>query len=355
VFGVLEALCVGAVVAASIGDGFSPSTVVTFTEGKGVFVACSGSEEVLWWNGTNRVVSRRILLPGSPSGLALSPDRTRLFVTWGETQGRVSIVDVEQASLLGQLRVGHSPIAPVVAPDGRLLYVCNRSDHDVSVIDLAARREVRRIAVQREPVSADITRDGCFLLVANHLQNGRADADYVAAAVSVIDLGAGKVVKELALPNGSGMLNALRISPDGRHAVLTHLVAGFFRTAEQIGYGWINANALTIIDVARMEVLYTVPLDEPNSGAANPWGVAWSEDSATVVVTHSGTHEISVIDFPKLLARLPGLPAVTAATGAGAVAEVLRPRYEPLPGGAFYLVGARRRIKLPLGDLGPAQ
>jgi YVTN family beta-propeller protein len=87
-----------------------------------------------------------------------------------------------------------------LARDAKTLFVCNQFNNDVSVIDLAAKKEVRRIAVQREPVAADITKDGKYLLVANHLHNGRADVDDVAAVVSVIDVAAGRVAKELRLP-----------------------------------------------------------------------------------------------------------------------------------------------------------
>ena len=67
-----------------------------------------------------------------------------------------------------------------------------------------------------------------------------------------------------------------------------------------------NSNAVSIIDLARMEILNTVLLDNIDRGAADPWGVAWSADSATLLITHAGTHEISVIDFPP---SLPGSPS----------------------------------------------
>jgi YVTN family beta-propeller protein len=205
---------------------------------------------------------------------------------------------------MGNISAGHTAMAPVVGQNGKTLYVCNRFNNDVSVIDLAAKKTVSRIAVQREPVAADLTKDGKRLLVANHLHTGRADVEDVAAVVSVIDVATGKVEKELRLPSGSGALNALRVSPDGKYAAVTHIVAGFNRAASQVRSGWMNANALTIIDLAGMEVHYTLLLDQPWSGAANPWDLAWSADSATLVVTHAGTHEISVIDFPALLAGI---------------------------------------------------
>jgi cytochrome c peroxidase len=260
-------------------------------------------------------------------------------------------------------------MAPVLSQDSAALYVCNRFDNDVSVIELGAKKEARRIAVQREPVAADLTKDGRFLLVANHLHTGRADVDDVAAVVSVLDVATGKVEKELRLPSGSGVLNALRVSPDGKYAALTHIVASFNRAASQVRSGWMNANALTLIDLAGMEVHYTLLLDEPGRGAANPWGVAWSADSATLVVTHAGTHEVSVIDFPALLAgirdaerdhprRQAGGGNERAGVAVRAQARTAHPtlafisRYEGLAEGLPFLVGARQRVKLPEGDLG---
>ena len=38
-----------------------------------------------------------------------------------------------------------------------------------------------------------------------------------------------------------------------------------------------------------------VLLDDPDAGAANPWGVSFSGDGGKLFVTHAGTHELSVI------------------------------------------------------------
>ena len=110
-----------------------------------------------------------------------------------------------------------------------------------------------------------------------------------------------------------------------------------------------NTNAKTIIDLGKMEVLNTVLLDSVDSGAANPWGVAWSADSAKVMVAHAGTHEVSVIDFRALLGKLTKLPATTgesaqygAAVSAGDV-----------PNDLGFLAGLRVRVKLPASDRGP--
>ena len=283
-------------------------------------------------------------MPDSPSGLALSADGQHLYVTCAAPESKVCIVDLAKHKSVGTIPVGHTAMAPVVSPDGKSLYVCNRFNNNVSVIDLSAKKELQRIAVQREPVAADITKDGKYLLVANQLPTGRADAENVAAVVSIIEVAKGKVVKELHLPNGSTDLKDIRISPDGKYAILTHIIGNYNVATTEVRSGWINVNAMTIIDLGRLEPIRTLLLDSRNSGAANPWGIAWSSDNAKVVVTHAGTHEVSVINFPALIAGLTTNPASVIADLA---------RQPGLDEGLFLLTGARERVRLPQGDLGP--
>jgi YVTN family beta-propeller protein len=329
-------------------------TALTATsDGKALYLACATSNCVLRFDVARQKVSDSITMPESPSGLVLSTDGRRLYVTCAAAESKVCIIDLANRKIIATIPAGHTAMAPVLSPDGKTLYVCNRFNNDVSVINLTAGKELRRIAVLREPVAADVTKDGKYLLVANHLPTGRADVDYVAAVVSVIDLTAGKVVKELQLPNGSDSLNDIRVSPDGKYAVVTHIVASFSRVTSRVDSGWMNANALTIIDLSSMKVRYTLLLDEPESGAANPWGVAWSADGAKVIIAHAGTHEVSVIDFPKLLAHLPAVPATYDGPGKSDAVLVFISRYEGITEELPFLVGARQRVKLPATDLGP--
>ena len=113
-----------------------------------------------------------------------------------------------------------------------------------------------------------------------------------------------------------------------------------------------NSNAATIIDLARLEILNTVLLDNIDRGAADPWGVAWSADSATLVITHAGTHEISVMDFPAVLARLARLPATLDSSKPADPSSASRVPAD-VPNDLAFLVGVRQRIKLPPTDLGP--
>lgn len=339
----------------SSGNGLSPIALVASPNGQTLFIACSTADRVLVLNLATRRVVKSVKVTASPTGLALSADGRRLFVTCAGPESQVCVVDTARGRVVEKFPAGHTAMAPVLSPDGKTLFVCNRFNDDVSVIDLATGKTVRRIPVRREPVAAAITPDGRRLLVANLLHTGRADADYVGAMVSVIDTASDRVVDDLWLPNGSGSLNDIRVSPDGKYAVVTHILSRFHLPTTQLDRGWINTNAKTIIDLARMQVLNTVLLDTIDRGAANPWGAAWSADSKTLVVALAGTHEVSVTDFPALLAKLAKLspdafvPINAALPYSGAASRAP----SDVPNDLSFLVGVRERRHLPEGDLGP--
>lgn len=90
------------------------------------------------------------------------------------------------------------------------------------------------------------------------------------------------------------------ISPDGQYAYVPHLLARYQLPTTQLERGWVNTNALTIIDLSTGKILATVLLDDVDQGAANPWAVCVSADGSGLAVTHAGTHEISLIDRAKL-------------------------------------------------------
>ena len=322
----------------------SPAVLAVSPDGQSLYVACATARQVLVFNTLRRAVTRRFTVPGSPSGLVLSPDGKGLFVTCAAPASVVCLLELPGGKVLKTLAAGYTALSPVLSSDGQTLFVCNRFNDAVSVFDLRQDKEVARIGVAREPFSAALTRDGRFLLVANHLPQGRNDVSYVAATVSVIDAARRKVVKEVRLPNGSINLRDLRVSPDGKYACLAQTVGRFQVPVTQLSRGWVNTSALTLIDVAKMEVLNSVVLDDVDCGAANPWGAAWSADGRLLCVTHAGTHELSVIDFPALLKKLEALPpAPPAGIAAGDAASRCA---ADVPNDLSFLYGLRRRIKL---------
>lgn len=329
----------------------SPSALVSSADGKTLYIAFATGGGVGVFDTASRTLTKTIALGDEPLGLALTPDGKTLYVTCAAPESSVWIIDTASAEAKARIPTGHTAMAPVLSPDGKTLYVCNRFNNAVAVIDLEQKKEVRRIAVPREPVGAAVTADGKFLLVINHLHAGRSDVDVVTCSVSLIDLATGTVAKEIALPNGSTVLRDVRISPDGRYAVVAHILARFHLPTTQVERGWINSNAMTLIDLAEQRLLNTVLLDNIDSGAANPWAAAWNADGKTIYVTHAGTHELSVVDFPALLAKLSAL-AASGGSKPGEYAMASR-KPEDVPNDLSFLVGVRQRIKLSEKDRGP--
>jgi YVTN family beta-propeller protein len=270
-------------------------------------------------------------VPGEPTGLVLSPDGTKLFVTCAAPKSTVAVLDPFSGRMITAIPAGHTATGATITPDGTRLYVCNRFNNDVSVIDLTAAREVARVGVTREPVAAAVTPDGKAVLVANHLPSGPTNIYPFASVVTVIDTRTNQT-SAISLPHGSHSLRGLCVSPDGKHAFVTHLISNFEMIPLQVELGWMSSNVVSVIDMQQKKVIRTIGLDEPHLGAGNPWAVACTSDGKWLCVSHVGTHELSVV--------------ATAAMFAGLVHLVTAPTVDSIPGDPAQGPGLRR-IKLP--------
>jgi len=124
----------------------------------------------------------------------------------------------------------------------------------------------------------------------------------------VIDTQNQEVFNSIPLPNGAIGLRELTLSPDGKLLYVPSIFARFLVPTTQVERGWINTHALNIIDVENQKLIHTVLLDDVDRGAANPWGVACSPDNRHIVVAHSATHEVSIIDRAMLMGKLADVP-----------------------------------------------
>lgn len=321
------------------GEYISPQCLVADRDAERLYVAAATSPRVLVVDLTDERVTDEIALPQAATGLSLSSRTSRLYVTGGTIDGVVYAVDTGTGQIEVIAKVGHTPLSPVLSRDEKRLYVCNRYDDCVSVVDLASRNEVTTIQVPREPIAAALTRDGGTLVVANHLPAQASDADDVAASVSIIDTKAQRTAASIRLPNGSTVLQGLCLSNNGHYAYVTHILGRHHLPTSQIERGWINTNALSIIDLKRRKWLNTVLLDDVDRGAANPWGVTCTDDGRYLIVSLSGTHELSIIDREELHSRLrraaSGEEVSFATSSAGEVCDDLS-----------FLVGIKRRVVL---------
>jgi YVTN family beta-propeller protein len=329
-------------------EGHSPIALALAPGGARLYVAEATARQVSVLETASGKVIARLPLPAEPTGLALARDGARLFVTCAAPAGSVVVVDTAKLKAIATWPAGHTATAPVLSPDGATLYVCNRFDNTVSILDTRTGKARSKVAVAREPVAAAITPDGSRLFVANLMGTMPSTAPQVYATVSVVDPKAAKAVAEVPLPDGSNQVRGITVSPDGSTVYVVHILGRYQLPTTQLERGWMNTNALTLIDAKAAKPINTVLLDEVDRGAANPWAVACSADGKRLVVTHAGTHEITVIDVEGLRRKLASLPrgqdskAAVEYGGEGALTP------DEVPEDLTFLVDLRERVTLPV-------
>lgn len=291
-------------VGAEPSEGYQgPCALAASKDGTTLFVANADARQVAWIDLARGAVVRRVAVPGEPTGLALTPDGARLVVACAAPKSTLLVLAAESGERIAAVPLGHTAMSPVATPDGNRIYVCNRFDHNVSVIDLAAAKELTRIQAVREPFAAAITPDGRTVVVANHLPNTRTDDEFrgdVSPVVTLIDTRSHETMS-IGLPDGANGLRGVCVLPDGKHALVTHLLSNFRKTPFRVDMGWINVNVLSIVDLQERRLVRTIGMDEQDSGAGNPWDVACTADGTMVCVSLSGIHQVAVIETSVLL------------------------------------------------------
>ncbi|MHC4167656.1 MAG: YncE family protein [Planctomycetota bacterium] len=343
-------LAVGEMVSAN--EYLSPAAVVADAQGKTLYIAETTAKQIAVFDTETAKVTATVSVGGEPTGLALSDDGKLLYVTCATPDGIVFVINTDTGKVARQFAAGYGAQSPVLSPDGQTLYVCNRFDNNISVINTEQGKQTKSIPALREPVAADITPDGRWLFVGNHLPHGPATGDSVACNVSVIDATRQTFESDIALPNGSTGLQGVAVSADGTFVFVSHILARYTSPTTQLERGWINTNAVSIIDARYRTLLDTVLLDDVDRGAANPWALACTSDGKLLCVTHAGAHELSVIEIRPLIDKIFAYRRRNRTRG-----ESLRGIYPSysygsgsasnIPNELSFLYGIRDRIKLP--------
>lgn len=299
-------------------------------EGGELIMAQKGVKRVDVFAPDGRSVLRSFPTDGTPTGLLAVGGKA--YVTTFDTVGRLHRISLETGRTEASVVTGSGACAPLSGPGGDRIYVCNQFQNTVSEVDPATMQVVRTVRVLREPRSAVFSKDGKYLFVANFLPDWRADADYVAASVSVIEMKGFTKIRDIRLANGSNAVRGICITPDGKYVYASHNLGRYAVPTSQLYQGWMNTSAFSVIDVERLVCLGTVVADEPERGAAGIWGIVCNGEK--LYVSHSGTHDISVIDHKAMLRKLLDCPDK-----------------EALGYDLNFLYGLRRRI--PLQGNGP--
>lgn len=304
------------------------SDVALTAEGQ-ILIANEGTSEVrlLDANGTTRCAWQL----NAPATGVITKGNTAYF-TSSHDKGFLYCVSLDDFSIKYRTQLAIGACSPVVSLDGEKVYVCNRYKGTVSEVAATTGELLREVKVLREPCAAVLSVDGKMLYVNNALPAQRADVDYVAADVSVIDCEKFERVKDIKLSNGSNALRGIAASPDGKYIFVSHNLGRFQVPTSQLQQGWMNTNAVSIIDAQAQSLIGSVSLDEPDRGAGGIWDVVC--DGRYLIASQSGTHDISIVDYEAMVKKL-----------------VAYKDYSKLDYDLYFMQGIRRR--LPIVGNGP--
>ena len=306
------------------------TTGIALTQKGEIILAQKGTKQIDIFSSDGSRLLRSYPVSEAPTGICTDGDKA--YITTFETTGSLHILHLSNGKVEASIATGSGACCPVLSPDKKRMYVCNQFANTVSEVDLKQRKVIRTTHVLREPKSAVLSNDGGQLFVANFLPAQRADVDVVAACVTVVETKNFTKVKDIQLTNGSNALRDICITPDGQYIYVTHNLGRFTVPTSQLQQGWMNTSAFSIIDVATLTFLGSVLVDEPERGAAGVWGIRCNRDF--IYITHSGTHDVSVINHPAMLEKF-----------------LAYPNKEQLDYDLRFLYGLRKRI--PLEGNGP--
>ncbi len=280
----------------------SPADLAYAPDGASLAVLDATRKELVLIDAQSHQVTRRITFNGTPAGLTWLPDSTGLFVS---ESGNNRIVEVSTAD--GKFRrtveCGRYPMGLAHSPKHQSLLIADWGLNRLTVIHAGDGSVRAQIPVGIQPQAVAINPDESVAVVSALLPSGPANAADHAAEITLVDLQSLKATTSIRLPPGATGVRAIAIAADGRHAYITHLVGRYNLPTTQIDRGWVNTNAVSIIDLPGRKLLGTLLLDEVMRGAADPWGIAISQEYLHVAL--SGTHELAVVR----LDVLPGLLA----------------------------------------------
>jgi cytochrome c peroxidase len=294
-----------------------------------------------------------VQLLGEPKGLAWSGPGQVMVAEYGA--GTIAEVDATAGSVLRRLDVGPKPTDVAVNADRTRLLVPDFGLGDVRVLDVATGVTLATVPVAPYPFAVDFTPNGSTGVVTHLIPAGDATQPDAAASVTLVDVAAGTVAANIRLPFGSSSVRGVRCSPDGRWAYAVHVLGRTTVPTTHLLRGWVNTNALSIIDLSTQTLYATVLLDRISEGAANPWGVAVSPDGGTLWASASGKHQVLRVDLALLHQLMEGV-IPPELVGSGNV-PTLQDRYKsgyrrPLSDVWFEIAADPTKRSLLVDDLG---
>ena len=151
-----------------------------------IYVPNIGSNNITIIDVEDESVITHIPVGVGPEGAAVCPNNNKLYVA-NQHDNNIYIINQDTYEVEKTIRVGTLPIRLVFSPDGKYAFVPNRESGDLSIIDTELEREIKRIRVGVWPGGTVFNTDGSYAYVANNKTND----------ISVIDVKTLKEVKRI--------------------------------------------------------------------------------------------------------------------------------------------------------------
>ena len=235
-------------------------------ERQAAVVAYGGTTIDLFDVATRERVRRIELAPNEgPHGLVWLEDG-RLVATTERSRSLV-VVDTANGDALTAIPTAQAGTHMVaVSPEGRRAYTANIPAGTVSVVDLAAGRKLRDIAVGGRPEGIALARGGRELWVGD-LEGAQVQAFDTASFERLAEVATGRVPIRVVT------------SPDGRWVVTSNLGDG----------------SLSVIDPVRRAVVRTITVS--GEQAAGQVTILFSADGRRLYVAETGRDQVAEVDF----------------------------------------------------------
>lgn len=148
----------------------------------------------------------------APHTLRLALDGL-IYITC-ENSAVVAVIDPQTNKMIDAINSGSTNGHRLaIAPDGQRLYTDNEEDASVSVIDLPNRKLLGQIKTPQALAGIAVSNDGKFVIAVSDEQ----------PVIFVIDTTAGKVAREVEMEGAPRPAQIARYSPDGKMIVVSNL------------------------------------------------------------------------------------------------------------------------------------
>ena len=285
----------------------SPQDVAFAPDGGTLAVGDFTAESVHLVDTTRHEIRATVPLAGQASGLAWSGDGKRLFAAESGAGG-IAEIDAASGEVTRRFTAARYPQGLAIASNRNLLLACDYGNDQLIAIDPKTGKTTAQIPVGRQPMHVAITPDESLAVVSNLIPATAATAPDHATEVSMVDLTTLSVRSAVRLPTGSTNARGIAIDRKGTHAYVAHTLGRFHLPTTQLDRGWVNTNALSVIDLETGRRRVTVLLDRVMDGAADPWGVAIHPQGTKLYITLSGVHQVAAIDLKRLHAMIGSDP-----------------------------------------------